>query len=164
MSSTSKSNPAVASAAKFISIQLPRKRPDHIFDALLALRRSSEFDEFECHWTPLALNAGTWWLSQILAGEGTLSKEKRVFAVMLQHVLLVGDPYLNSAARLSGARSLFAYMPPEVSIIWLYSCMATAVIVYDHGMTLPRKRPDDTYWHSARTQDPCLITNTRKGE
>ena len=140
MSSTPKSNPAVASAAKFISIQLPRKRPDHIFDALLALRRCSEF--FECHWTALALNAGTWWLSQILAGEAALSQEKRVFAAMFQHVLLVGDPYLNSAARLSGARSLFAYMPPEVSIIWLYSCMATAVIVHGHGVMI--SSPHDT--------------------
>jgi hypothetical protein len=121
MSSTPKSNPAVASAAKFISIQLPRKRPDHIFDALLALRRSSEFDKFECYWTVLALNVGTWWLSQILAGEGTLSKEKRVFAMMFQHVLLVGDPYLNRAARLSGARTFFTSMPKEAN--WLYSCM-----------------------------------------
>ena len=93
----------------------------------------------------MALNVGTWWLTQILAEEAALDYDKRVFAKMFRHVLLVGDPYLKSAARLSGARSLFAYMPPEVSIIWLYSCMAAALL---------------PVICAAR---PRIIANTRKG-
>ena len=128
-------DPAVASAAKLISIQLPRTRPDRSFSTLQALKRSSESDE-DCCWTALALNVGTWWLTQILAEEAALDYDKRVFAKMFRHVLLVGDPYLNRAARLSGARTLFTSMPKEANIIWLYSCMVAAVLIIFSAFTL----------------------------